>query len=125
LTVRRTLALLTVLAVGLTLVAPSSAISPRRHVETLIIAIVGPGDVLSVQWLSEKTIKRLKPGRYYILVQDRSNVRNFHLRGPGINRASPVQRVHAFAWHVVLRKGVYKFWSDPQKRTMHGQFRVA
>lgn len=107
------------------LAAPAGALAPRPKFETLIIAIVGPGDVLTVQWLSEKTVTRLKPGHYYILVQDRSNARNFHLRGPGVNRASPVKRVHAFAWHVVLRKGVYRYWSDPQKRTMHGQFRVA
>jgi hypothetical protein len=120
---RRLLACAAALALAVALAAPSAP-AARRPVETLIIAIVGPGDVLSVQWLSEKTVTRLKPGRYYILVQDRSNARNFHLKGPGVNRASPVKRVHAFAWHVVLRKGVYRFWSDPQKRTMHGQFRV-
>jgi hypothetical protein len=121
---RRLLAFAAVLVLVATLVTPASGLPPKRRYETLIIAIVGPGHVLSVQWLSEKTVTRLKPGRYYLLVQDRSVTRNFHLRGPGVNRASPVGRAHAFAWHLVLRKGVYRFWSDPQKRTMRGQFRV-
>ena len=88
------------------------------------MATVGPGPILMLEFPVKGPVTRLKPGRYVIAVRDRSNIRNFHLQGPGVNRQTPVKRVHGYAWHLVFRKGVYKYFSDPQRRTMHGTFRV-
>lgn len=91
--------------------------------ESLLYATVGPGPILSLDTGQEKTVTRVKAGRYYIVVRDRSVIRNFHLRGPGIDRRTPVKKVHAYEWHLRLRKGVYTYLSDPQSRTKK-RFRV-
>lgn len=115
---RRSLPLALSLLVSLLFV---QAAAPAR--ESLLFATVGPGPVLTLETGQEKTVTRIKAGRYYIVVRDRSVIRNFHLRGPGIDRRTPVKKVHAYAWHLRLRKGVYTFLSDPQSRTKK-RFRV-
>ena len=40
-------------------------------------------------------------------------------RGPETGSLkTPVKTVDGYAWHLVFRKGVYKYFSDPQRRTM-------
>ena len=115
---RRLLVLACVLAAAVTCGRAASA----TH-EVLLFATVGPGPVLLLQTPGLDDVKRIRAGRYYIVVRDRSIIRNFHLRGPGIDRRTPVVKVHAYAWHLRLRKGTYTFWSDPQGRTKK-RFRV-
>jgi plastocyanin len=69
--------------------------------------------------------KRLKPGRYTFVINDRSSIHNWHLRGPGVNRdltavgATGQRRVT-----LVLRRGLYTFFCVPHSSTMRGTFRV-
>jgi len=68
--------------------------------------------------------KRLAPGRYLIIVKDRSRKLNFHLRGPGLNKKTgrPAKR-GTFRWTVTLAPGRYRFGTDAGRAT-GGSFRV-
>jgi hypothetical protein len=125
LSVRRTSSALAATVAALLLAAGAALVAPATGaVEGMLFATVGPGPVIGFQLSSEATVRRIRPGRYYIVVRDRSVLRNFHLRGPGVDRKSPVKAVHAYAWHLRLKKGIYQYYSDPQRSTLHGSFRV-
>ena len=68
---------------------------------------------------------KLKPGAYTIVVSDKSNIHNFHLTGPGINKKTSVSAKGTFTWTVTLKKGTYRFACDPHASFMHGSFTVA
>jgi hypothetical protein len=70
-------------------------------------------------------VRRLKAGRYRIVVRDRSAKHNFHLLGPGVNKRTTARFRGTVTWTVTLRKGkTYRFVSDPQARRMRGSFRA-
>src|SRR5213076_775137 len=52
------------------------------------------------------------PG-FTITINDKSNVHNFHLVGPGVNKKTSVTAVTKTIWKVTLKKGTYKFVCDP------------
>lgn len=118
----RRLALLSALAlIALCLAAPASSI----RVTGVIFATIGPGPYLLVETSRGVRFKTLKPGLYAFNVRDLSDRRNFHLRGPGVNRASSVKGVKGgTVWRVVLRKGTYEYYSDGFRRTLRGTFKV-
>ena len=64
-------------------------------------------------------VTHLVSGRYKLVVRDRSTIGNLHLRGPGVNRRTPVKGVDSITWIIVLRPGTYSYWSDssPTKKT--------
>jgi plastocyanin len=49
---------------------------------------------------------------------------NFHLRGPGVNKATTVRAKRTVTWTVTLRRGTYRYVCDPHARRMRGSFRV-
>jgi hypothetical protein len=110
-------------AVAAAAVALAPAASSAQR-EGILFATVGPGPLIGFQLANEEAVRRIRPGRYYIVVRDRSIIRNFHLEGPGLNKKTPVKSVHAYQWHVRLRKGTYHYWSDPQSNKLRGKFRV-
>jgi hypothetical protein len=63
-----------------------------------------------------------KPGRYRIVVSDRSARRNFRLAGPGVRRATGVAFTGTARWNVRLARGTYRFGSDPEP--LDGRLRV-
>lgn len=66
------------------------------------------------------------PGTYRIKVEDKGTNHNFHLTGPGVNRATSIpRRVDDLFWTVTLRKGTYTFLCDRHDDTMRGTFKVA
>lgn len=86
---------------------------------------VGPGFSISMT-KGGKKVSSLKPGTYTLVVDDRSSAHNFHLRGPGLNRAvTGVGFVGVKRVTVTLKKGVYRFVCDPHADGMAGSFRVA
>jgi len=115
----RTLTLLAALAGTLVIAAPSSAATPPKLVGT-----VGPGFTITMKRFN-KTFKTLRAGRYAITVTDRSNIHNFHLRGPGVNREITTVGFKGVKT-VILRlpKGKYTFVCDPHASVMRGSFRV-
>ena len=86
-------------------------------------AVVGPGFNISLKKGSAKVTK-LKPGKYTIVVVDNSNIHNFHLSGPGVNKKTGVGSTGTTTWTVTLKKGTYKFVCDPHAPIMKGSFKV-
>jgi plastocyanin len=68
--------------------------------------------------------KIVKAGTYVITIHDRSAIHDFHLTGPGVNKATSVAAVKTYTWKVTLKKGVYRFVCDPHVAIMHGTVKV-
>jgi len=85
---------------------------------------VGPGFTISLKKGTTKVTK-LKAGAYTIAVSDKSNMHNFHLTGPGVNKKTSVTAVVNQTWKVTLKKGTYKFVCDPHASFMKGSFKVS
>jgi plastocyanin len=107
-----------VLAVALASVVGAGAAKGPRLAGT-----VGPGFTITLNQGAKK-VTSLKAGRYTLAVNDRATTHNFHLRGPGINRATSVAGTGRQTWTVTIRKGTYRFVCDPHASGMKGSFRV-
>ncbi len=70
-------------------------------------------------------MKSLKAGSYAFKISDKSNIHNFHLTGPGVNKMTSVGGTGSSTWTLTLKKGTYKFVCDPHASIMHGSFKVA
>jgi NitT/TauT family transport system substrate-binding protein len=88
----------------------------------LIEATVGPGKTLTVRQQGQKA-KLLDPGKYLVLVRDRSKSLNFHLSGPGLNKSTAVGKTGTARWTVTLQPGRYTYRSD--SGGLRGSFRVS
>jgi plastocyanin len=115
--VRRALVLSAVLAA---LAAPGTA----SGADKTLIATVGPAFTISLVTEAGQPVTRLDPGTYRIVVRDRSDMHNFRLTGPGVNRATTVAEVTDEEWTVTLAEGVYTFFCDPHPSSMRGRFTV-
>jgi plastocyanin len=111
------LALVALAAVALVVVAPASAATPT------LTATDGPGFTITLKKGKTK-VTSLKAGKYKIVVKDLSNIHNFHLKGPGVDKKTGVGAKGTFTWTVTLKKGAYKFLCDPHAAIMKGSFKV-
>ena len=105
---------------ALALAAPIGATSSV----TKLTGTVGPGFTITLKKGTAK-VKTLKAGSYKITVSDKSNIHNFHLKGPGVNKiitATPFKGTKTVT--VKLKKGTYKYVCDPHASLMHGSFKV-
>ena len=85
---------------------------------------MGPGFTISMKRLG-KPFKTIKAGTYSITVADKSNIHNFHLRGPKVNKeVTQVGFVGTKTVIVKFLKGKYTFICDPHFTTMKGSFTV-
>jgi plastocyanin len=116
----RTLILVAAVVVGtLAVSAPSQAATPK------LTGTVGPGFTITLKRLGKK-VTTVKPGLYSITVADKSNIHNFHLIGPRLNKEiTQVGFVGTKTVIVRLRKGTYRYICDPHLTVMKGSFRVA
>jgi plastocyanin len=73
---------------------------------------------------SGATLKRIKAGTYRIKIEDKATLHDFHLTGPGVNKATSVGGTGEKFWTVTLRRGTYKFVCDPHAAMMRGSFTV-
>jgi plastocyanin len=96
------------------LAAPTLAASRTNN----LTGTDGPGFTIT---MSKKSVKA---GTYVITIHDRSSIHDFHLTGPGVNKATSVQAVSTTKWTVKLKKGTYHFVCDPHKAIMHGVLKV-
>jgi plastocyanin len=106
-----------VLAAALALVASASAATATLN------GTDGPGFTITLK-KSGKKVTSLKAGKYKIVIKDLSNIHNFHLSGPGLNKKTGVGPQGTFTWTVTLKKGTYKFICDPHAAIMKGSFKV-
>ena len=86
-------------------------------------AFVGPGKTIIVKQPGG-VAKRIDPGKYLIIVNDRSKALNFHLKGPGVDKATGVSKTGTSRWTFKLVPGTYVFRSDAGKR-IRGSFVVS
>src|SRR3954452_17996710 len=114
---RTRLALVTLLAAALVAVASASAATPT------LTGVDGPGFTITLKKGTTK-VTSLKAGKYKIVIKDLSNIHNFHLSGPGLNKETSVGARGTFTWTVTLKKGTYKFVCDPHASIMKGSFKV-
>ena len=89
----------------------------------MLVGTVGPGFTITLTQNGKK-VTTLKAGAYTIRIADKSNIHNFHLTGPGVNKMTSVPVTGAQTWKVVLKKGVYKYVCDPHATIMKGAFKV-
>jgi plastocyanin len=111
------LALATVLGAALVLAATASAATPT------LTGVDGPGFTITLKKGSAK-VTTLKAGKYKIVIKDLSNIHNFHLKGPGVDKKTGVGPKGTFTWTVTLKKGTYKYICDPHATIMKGSFKV-
>ena len=104
------------LAVAAALALPGFAPAAARN--ATLTGTDGPGFTIT---MSKTTVKA---GTYTVVIHDKSNIHNFHLVGPGVNKLTSVAWVGTKTWTVTLKKGVYKFVCDPHATTMIGVLRV-
>ena len=112
-----TIGLTTILA---TLALASSAFgAASRHTKTNTLAgTVGPGFTIT---MNKKTVKA---GTYTITIHDLASLHDFHITGPGVNKATSVTGTGTTKWTVKLKKGTYHFVCDPHRTIMHGVLNV-
>jgi plastocyanin len=84
---------------------------------------VGPGFTITLKKAGKK-VTRVSAGTYKIKINDRSNIHNFHLTGPGLNKKTSVPSTGSTTWTVHLRRGTYKYVCDPHASMMKGSFTV-
>ena len=117
---------LAVLAVSLfvlaSLVAAGGEATPVQA--TKLHARVGPGFTISLSTEAGAGVTHLDPGTYEIEVDDMSVEHNFHLRGPGVDRATEIGDVGTQEWTVTLRDGTYTYVCDPHQGDMRGSFTI-
>ena len=119
---RRLLLPLAILAVSLTAVAMGNAGTQKKSPG--LTGEVGPGFSIELK-LAGKDLKTIKAGTYTMKVQDKSNIHDFHLKGPGVNKSTTVPFTGTQTWKVTLKPGTYTYQCDPHaKRGMKGTFKV-
>ena len=109
------------LATMLVLAAPSAGMGPVK-----LIGTVGPGYTISLKKAGVK-VRTLKAGRYTVTVTDKSNIHNFHLKGPGVSKVITGTAFKGTkSVTVTLKKGTYTYVCDPHATipSMKGTFRV-
>jgi plastocyanin len=103
---------------ALALLASAAQAAPVK-----LVATVGPGFNISLTKAGKK-VTTLPHGSYTIVVNDKSNIHNFRLKGAGLNKATSVVAKGTFTWKVTLKAGTYKFVCDPHAGLMKGSFKV-
>ena len=122
-TISRTGALLLAAAVAAALAASSSGSAATAKTVT---GTVGPGFTIQLTMNGKKVTKLKAATPYRFVIKDRSNIHDFHLSGPGLNRVlSSVEDTGTKTFVLRLKKGSYRFVCDPHSGIMHGRFLVS
>ena len=111
-------ALLAACATVVALAASSAAAAPVKLVGT-----VGPDFTITLK-KGSKTVTTLKHGKYTFVIHDKSNLHNFHLKGPVSKNMTTVTFVGTKTYTLTLKPGKYTYVCDPHAVAMHGSFRV-
>jgi len=117
---------LTILVSALLVVASLAAAGGDATLEqsSKLHARVGPGFTISLTNDAGTRVTKLDPGTYEIEVEDESEEHNFHLSGPGVNRATETGETGKVTWTVTFTDGRYRYVCDPHSGTMNGSFTV-
>lgn len=90
-----------------------------------LVGTVGPGYTISLKTTTGKRVKTITRGIYTIVIKDRSDDHNFHVRGRGISKSlTGVDFVGTKTVTVRFGSGRYAFVCTPHSDEMHGSFSV-
>jgi plastocyanin len=89
-----------------------------------LTGVVGPGFNISLQDGSGARVTSLAPGTYTLTVQDKSDIHNFHLAGPGVDVATDIEFVGTQTFTITVTNGTYRYDCDAHASTMKGSFTV-
>ena len=102
--------------------AAGSGATPRQT--TTLHGTVGPGFTISLTTAAGARVTKLDPGAYVIEVDDLAEEHNFHLQGPGVDRATEIGETGKQTWNVTFTDGTYFYVCDPHSGLMKGSFTV-
>jgi hypothetical protein len=97
--------------------------SPPAPSAPLLRGSVGPGATIALRTAAGRKVVSLAAGLAVVRVADLSTTDNFHLTGPGVNRATLRAGRATVTWRLRLTAGTYRYRSDPHPR-LRGSFRV-
>lgn len=104
--------------------APTTPEPPAAK-PVLLAGSVGPGKRIALTRAGARLrVASLKVGAVVVRVSDRSAADNFHLAGPGVNRATTRVGRGVVTWRLILKRGVYAYRSDATPG-LKGSFRVS
>jgi plastocyanin len=107
------------------LAAAALAVGARASAPKLV-GSVGPDSNFKITLTQNgKAVTSLKAGTYTFLIKDTAMTHNFHLTGPGVDKATSVSGKGTFTWNLTLKKGTYKYVCDPHASFMKGSFKVS
>jgi hypothetical protein len=117
--------LLRLLLVAVVLVLAGASGAARAD-NLVLTGDVGANDSFNISLAGPdgSRLRQIDPGTYTLLVHDHSELHNFHLRGPGVNVATPIESAGDFSFTVTLTDGTYRFVCDAHSTTMTGTFTV-
>jgi len=110
---------LATVVVAVLLLVPATA-----QAATKLTGKVGPGFTITLTKAGH-TVTSLPAGTYKIAIHDNSNIHNFHLSGPGLNKLTDVAATGTTTWKLKLKTGTYHYQCDPHASSMKGSFRVS
>ena len=110
-------------AVAAIAAASALVVAGPASAATRLVATVGPGFTISLT-MGGRKVTSLKAGTYTVTVRDKSNIHDFHLKGPGVSKATAIAFVGTKTWTISLRKGRYSYVCDPHAANMNGAFTV-
>jgi hypothetical protein len=67
---------------------------------------------ISLKTAAGARVRTLPEGNYRIVVSDATKAQNFHLKGPGVNRKTPVAARATAVWKLRLNPGKFVYRSD-------------
>jgi hypothetical protein len=117
----RRIVLVVAVAVGAVLAVPGTQ---SKAAGRTLQGTVGPGFTISLSTEEGQAVTELRPGTYWLTVDDLSEHHNFHLFGPGLNVGTTVPFVGTTTFKIHLSHGQYTFQCDPHARSMRGSFGV-
>jgi hypothetical protein len=106
----------------LAVVAVSIPAAATSAPNATLTGVVGPGFNISLKNADGTGVNHLDPGTYDITVTDNAIDHNFHLGGPGVDRATDVEGMGTFTWTVTITDGTYTFVCDAHPTLMKGSF---
>lgn len=110
--------------VALAVLVAALAVPAALAATPTLTGTVGPGFTITLTQGGKK-VSKLKAGTYVFKIADKSEAHNFHLTGPGVNKATSVEAKGNSTWKLKLKKGTYKYVCDPHASFMKGSFTVS
>jgi plastocyanin len=118
----KTLTSLAVLGAALTVAGGAGARPVKEQFD--LKGEVYPTFKIEMQTAAGRRLTTLKTGTYRIKIEDKASIHDFHLIGPGINKATSIAGVGETIWTVRLKPGKYTYVCDAHASSMRGSFRV-